>query len=78
MPQGTLTERDIEVIRAIVAEHHKCESFTDEERQVLRDMASGGKLVKRAMIYIFAGLALLSVLSDTALRKVAQVLGVLK
>lgn len=72
---GNLNQHDFDAIRAIFAEHaHNC-SFNDEERQMLKDMATGGKVMKRAFIYMFAGLALLAVLSETALRKVTAFFG---
>jgi len=77
-PEHTLTDHDIEILRAIIKESgHTC-SFTDEERQLLKDMASGGKLMKRAVIYLFVALALWAVISDAALKKAAQMMGFIK
>ncbi len=77
-PSQTLTENDIEVIRAILKENcHTC-SFSDEERQLLKDMASGGKLMKRAVIYLLVALALWAVISDAALKRAASIMGLIK
>ena len=72
---GSLNQHDYEAIKSIILEHgHVC-SFNDEEKQMLKDMATGGKVMKRVFIYLFVGLALLAVLSETALRKVTSFFG---
>lgn len=75
--QGWLTDEDVaRLVKAMKAEH-QC-SFSEEERQIIRDMASGGKALKKAMIYLFVALALYAVLSKSALIKAGQVVGILK
>lgn len=72
---GNLNQHDHDAIRAILREHaHTC-SFNDEERQMLKDMATGGKAMKKAFIYLFVGLALLLVLSESVVRKVTGFFG---
>lgn len=78
LPDGVLTEKDREIIRELFAAHsHTC-AFSDEERQLLKDVASGGKVVKRVVIYIIAALLLLSFVSESAIRKLAQMIGIMK
>jgi len=74
-PDGNLNQHDFDAIRAILTEHAHICSFSDEEKQMLKDMATGGKVMKRAFIYLFVGLALLAVISETALRKVSGFFG---
>ncbi len=72
---GNLNHHDYDAIRSMLLEHGHICSFSDEEKQMLKDMATGGKVMKRAFIYMFVGLALLAVLSETALRKVTSFFG---
>lgn len=72
-----LTEHDVETLRGILREHHAC-AFTPEEKQMLKDMAMGGSIMKRTLIYIVAALALLAIVSDSALRKLAGLIGLMK
>ena len=73
--ESGLTAHDLDQIRHIFTEHaHLC-SFSDEEKQMLKDMATGGKVMKRAFIYLFVGLALLAVISEKVLVKVSAFFG---
>jgi len=57
---------------------HRCSSFNEEERQIIHDMATGGKLMKKAIIYIIVAVALYAILAKSALLKVGQVIGLIK
>lgn len=77
--RGWLTEEDMErLVRAIQASQHSTCQFTEEERSVIRDMASGGKLLKKAIIYLLVALALYAMIAKSALLKAGQVMGIMK
>lgn len=74
--RGMLTDDDVaRLVEAV--KNHRCE-FSDEERQIIRDMATGGRLFKKGIIYFLVGLALLAIMGKAALIKVATVLGFIK
>ena len=76
--QGWLTDEDVaRLVKAFQALQHQCQ-FEEEERQIIKDMASGGKLLKKAIIYILVALALYAMLAKSALLKVGQVIGLMK
>jgi hypothetical protein len=75
---GWLTDEDVaRIVRAFAASQHECR-FAEEERQIIKDMASGGKLFKKAIIYIFVALALWALLAKGAAIKAGTMLGWIK
>lgn len=76
--KGMLTDEDVaRLVEALHAAQHPCQ-FTEEERSVIRDMASGGKLMKKAIIYLFVALALYALVAKSALLKAGQLMGIMK
>ena len=74
--RGMLTDDDVaRIVEAFQA--HKC-TFSEEERQVIRDMATGGRIFKKGIIYLLVGVALFAIMSKAVIVKVAAVLGFLK
>lgn len=65
-------------IVAAMEHSHRCRSFNEEELQIIHDMATGGKLVKKAIIYIIVAVALYAILAKSVLIKVGQVIGLIK
>jgi len=75
---GWLTDEDVaRIVTAMHAVPRQCQ-FSEEERQIIRDMASGGKLLKKGIIYLLVALALYAVIAKSALLKAAQVVGLIK
>jgi len=75
---GWLTDEDVaRLVKAFQATQHQCQ-FSEEERSVIRDMASGGKALKKAVIYLIVALALYTLIARSALLKAGQVLGWIK
>lgn len=75
--QVIISDADIARIVAAIENSHKC-LFSEEERQIIHDMATGGKLMKKTIIYIIVALALYSILAKAAILKAGQVIGLIK
>lgn len=74
--QGWLTDEDVaRLVKAM--KDHQC-AFSEEERQIIRDMVSGGRALKRAVIYLLVALVLYAIIARSALLKAGQVAGLLK
>lgn len=76
--RGWLTDEDVARIVAAMETSHRCSSFNEEERQIIHDMATGGKLVKKTIIYVIVAVVLYAILAKSVLIKVGQVIGLIK
>jgi len=77
MPERNFTDADIEALVDALKVSHQC-SFSEEERQIIHDMANGGRIFKKAIIYLLVGLALWAVLAKSAILKLGQVMGLVR
>lgn len=75
---GWLTDEDVKrLVSAFQASQHQC-VFPEEERQLLKDLVKGGRVLKTAVIYIIVGIVLYVIIAKSALIKTGQVMGLLK
>jgi hypothetical protein len=78
---GWLTDEDVtRIVKAFAAAQpteHECK-FPEEERQIIRDIVSGGKALKKAVIYLIVALVLYALIAKSVLLKAGQLIGWLK
>lgn len=77
MSERNFTDADINALIDALKLSHQC-SFSEEERQIIHDMAQGGRIFKRAIIYLLVGLALWAVIAKSAILKLGQVMGLIR
>jgi hypothetical protein len=75
--QGWLTDEDVTRLVKAMRSSHEC-SFSEEERQIIHDMAAGGKLFKKAIIYMVVGVSLWLLIAGNGAKKAALYLGWIK
>jgi len=77
MPERNFTDADIKALVDALRVSHQC-SFSEEERQIIHDMASGGRLFKKAVIYMVVTVALYVLFVKGLVVKAATFLGWVK
>lgn len=77
MPERNFTDADIKALVDALRVSHQC-SFNEEERQIIHDMASGGRAFKKAVIYIVVAVALYTLFIKGAVIKAAGYFGWIK
>lgn len=77
MPERNFTDADIKALVDALKVSHQC-SFSEEERQIIHDMVSGGRAFKKAVIYMVVVVALYTLFVKGLVLKAAGYFGWIK